>query len=99
MGETHVILFLNKRDLFAEKIEKYPLTECCSLFDMGDESINTYEGGVEAIKKLFLDKKSGATQKNIYTHVTCATDTGNVQAVFDAVKDIVIRTSLTEAGL
>lgn len=97
--ETHVILFLNKRDLFAEKIEKYPLTECCSLFDMGDESINTYEGGVEAIKKLFLDKKSCATQKNIYTHVTCATDTGNVQAVFDAVKDIVIRTSLTEAGL
>ena len=33
------------------------------------------------------------------THITCATDTGNIAAVFNAVKDIVIRTSLKDAGL
>jgi len=37
--------------------------------------------------------------KQIYAHVTCATDTDNVAAVFNAVKDIIIRKTLTEAGL
>jgi guanine nucleotide-binding protein G(t) subunit alpha len=35
----------------------------------------------------------------IYSHVTCATDTDNVNSVFTAAKDIIIRKSLGEAGL
>lgn len=101
--ETHVILFLNKRDVFAEKIEKYPLTECCPLFNadcdgFDAESINTYDGGCKAIKDLFMSKNTQSS-KNIYTHITCATDTDNTKVVFEAVKDIVIRASLNEAGL
>jgi len=38
-------------------------------------------------------------QKKIYTHITCATNTTNVRAVFTAVKDIIIRGSLAAAGL
>jgi len=37
--------------------------------------------------------------KQIYTHVTCATDTNNMRVVFNAVKDIVIRKNLQQGGL
>jgi len=53
---------------------------------------------VEFLQQLFEDRKRD-TEKTIYTHVTCATDTDNIKVVFNAVKDIVIKQSLTEAGL
>jgi len=37
--------------------------------------------------------------KQIYSHITCATDKNNMKVVFNAVKDIVIRRSLQEGGL
>ena len=37
--------------------------------------------------------------KEIYTHMTCATDTENVQFVFDAVTDIIIANNLRGCGL
>ena len=60
--------------------------------------INDYDNGCEAIKEMFMQKNRDP-DKQIYPHVTCATDTGNVAAVFDAVKDIIIRRSLGDAGL
>jgi guanine nucleotide-binding protein G(i) subunit alpha len=91
---TSMILMLNKRDLFADKIVKVPLTVCFPDYD----GPQTYEAGVEFIRNQF-ESKNHSAEKHIYTHVTCATDTGNVQAVFNAVKDIIIRMSLNEAGL
>jgi len=91
---TSMILFLNKRDLFAEKIQKVPLTVCFPEYD-GE---NTYEAGAEFLKNQF-ESKNHIDEKTVYTHITCATDTGNIQAVFGAVKDIIIRQSLNEAGL
>ena len=38
-------------------------------------------------------------QKEIYTHFTCATDTTNIQFVFDAVTDVVIKNNLKDCGL
>jgi len=46
-----------------------------------------------------LNQKIENPDKQVYTHVTCATDTDNISAVFNAVKDIIIRKSLNEAGL
>lgn len=37
--------------------------------------------------------------KEIYTHFTCATDTSNIQFVFDAVTDMIIKKNLIEVGL
>ena len=37
--------------------------------------------------------------KEIYTHFTCATDTKNVQFVFDAVTDVIIKNNLKDCGL
>jgi len=92
--ETSIILFLNKRDLFAEKIKKVSLSVAFPDYQ-GDDS---YEAGVEFLQEQF-ESRNRNPDKQIYTHVTCATDTNNVAAVFNAVKDIIIRKSLNEAGL
>jgi len=94
--ETSIILFLNKRDMFLEKIKKVPLKVCPVFADYAGE--NTYEAGCELIENTFQSKNRNP-EKNIYSHITCATDTSNVAAVFNAVKDIIIRRSLGEAGL
>lgn len=94
--DTAIILFLNKRDVFAEKIRKVPLTVCPLFVDYAGD--NTYEAGCELIEAAFHAKNRNA-EKTIYAHVTCATDTDNVAAVFGAVKDIIINISLGEAGL
>ena len=38
-------------------------------------------------------------QKEVYTHLTCATDTNNIQFVFDAVTDVIIKNNLKDCGL
>jgi len=93
-GTTAMILFLNKRDLFQEKIKNVSLRVCFPEYE-GEDS---YEDGTAFIQAQFESKSRNPT-KSIYSHVTCATDTGNVGAVFNAVKDIIIQTGLTEAGL
>lgn len=94
--DTAIILFLNKCDVFAEKIKKVPLTVCPIFAEYAGP--NTYTAGCELIEAAFHAKNRNS-EKTIYAHVTCATDTGNVAAVFDAVKDIIINISLGEAGL
>lgn len=94
--QTAMILFLNKRDMFQEKIDKVPLNVCPVFADY--EGLNNYEDGVTEIQKEF-ESKNKDHNKAMYIHTTCATDTNNISAVFNAVKDIVIRTSLGEAGL
>jgi GTPase SAR1 family protein len=92
--ETSMILFLNKRDLFGDKIAKVPLTVCFPDYD-GE---NTYEAGSEFLRSQF-EAKNHNDAKIVYSHITCATDTDNIKVVFNAVKDIIIRQSLNEAGL
>jgi len=92
--ETAMILFLNKRDLFADKCVKVSLKVCFPDYS-GDD---TYEAGCECLQEQF-ESKNRNPDKQVYTHITCATDTDNVSAVFNAVKDIIIRKSLNEAGL
>ncbi|KAK3103179.1 hypothetical protein FSP39_017069 [Pinctada imbricata] len=93
--DTSIILFLNKKDLFEEKIKKSPLTICFPEF----QGENNYEQAAAYIQLQFENLNKRKDTKEIYTHFTCATDTNNVQFVFDAVTDVIIKNNLKDCGL
>ncbi|XP_076280582.1 G protein alpha i subunit [Lasioglossum baleicum] len=93
--ETSIILFLNKKDLFEEKITRSPLTICFPEY----KGTNTYEECASYIQMKFENLNKRKDQKQIYTHFTCATDTSNIQFVFDAVTDVIIKNNLSNCGL
>jgi guanine nucleotide-binding protein G(o) subunit alpha len=92
--ETSIILFLNKKDLFEEKIKKSSLTICFPDYT----GPPAYEEAAAHIQAQF-EAKNRSTAKEIYTHQTCATDTNNIQFVFDAVTDVIIANNLRGCGL
>jgi GTPase SAR1 family protein len=93
--KSPIILFLNKRDLFEEKIKTVDMKQF-----FGDyEGAYDYTAGVEFITKKFLSRIGPKKPTQIYAHVTCATDTDNVAHVFNDVKDIIIRQSVDQSGL
>ncbi|KAH0812387.1 hypothetical protein GEV33_010404 [Tenebrio molitor] len=92
---TSIILFLNKKDLFEEKIARSPLTICFPEYT----GPNTYEDASAYIRMKFENLNKRKDQKEIYTHFTCATDTNNIQFVFDAVTDVIIKNNLKDCGL
>ncbi|XP_061493847.1 guanine nucleotide-binding protein G(t) subunit alpha-3 [Rhineura floridana] len=92
---TSIVLFLNKKDLFREKITKVHLRVCFPEYN----GPNTFEDAGNYIKNQFLDLNLRKEDKEIYSHMTCATDTQNVKFVFDAVTDIIIKENLKDCGL
>lgn len=60
---------------------------------------NTYEDASVYIKKQFEELNMKKGEKEIYSHMTCATDTKNVEIVFNAVTDIIIKENLKDCGL
>ena len=59
---------------------------------------NTFDDAKNYIRERF-ESLNQSTKKEIYTHFTCATDTGNIRFVFDAVTDVIVRKHLREVGL
>jgi len=84
LSEAAMVLFLNKKDIFAEKIQKDDLTV----------SFPEYSGGKDYQRATeFLSTQFTALIKNkerLYLHVTCATDTENVRFVFNAIRDTLL---------
>lgn len=93
--KTSIILFLNKKDLFAEKIKNSPLSICFPEYTGGNEE----EDAREYIRGKFEEVNDRKKGKALYPHFTCATDTGNIQFVFDAVTDVIIKINLEGCGL
>lgn len=113
---TSMILFLNKNDLFREKLKTIPVRvdsgpkkryeEFKGPFvkvgtadaELGNPS---YEAAYEAARDFFLQlflKRNHQMNKEIYHHVTCATDTSNIKVVFNACKDIILKDNLRGSG-
>lgn len=92
---TAIILFLNKKDLFAEKIKKTNLNVCFK----GYKGKQEYKEGVEYIKQRFLATDRSSKIRTIYSHETCATDTENAKVVFNAVQDKILTDLMKSVGL
>ncbi len=98
---TSMILFLNKSDLFKDKIQNVDMNVCFSDYTGG----KSYKNGCAYLKasgfcfslssNVFLlqrkfKKLNRRPNKQVYSHITCATDTENIKFVFEAAKDIIV---------
>jgi len=102
--ESSFILFLNKADLFLEKIGnvycenplKVPLSTC---FPQCPKHKDPYNDGIKYIRDQFVKRLGNRERSDLYIHVTCATDRGNVKRVFDNVQNQLIRKAIQKAML
>ncbi|CAM9287221.1 unnamed protein product [Pylaiella littoralis] len=92
--KSGIILFLNKKDLFAEKLATNPINETKEWSDF--KGACTFDRGVA----YFLEKFNAANtaKKPVYHHVTCATDSENIEVVFNSCKDTVLRMNFRTSG-
>lgn len=94
--ETAMILFLNKVDLFEEKIKKIPLDVC---FRDYPGPKGSKDDAIQYIRDYYLAQNKHPKEKQVFCHVTCATDKDNIQTVFKDVQHVIITTSLKKAAL
>lgn len=91
--ETSFILFLNKIDIFREKIQKIDLNVCFPTYTGGCN----FEAASTFIKSRFLEQNT--SPHTIYTHFTCAISTENIEFVFKCVRETLLKTVLGQAFL
>eukprot|EP00298_Acanthocystis_sp_HF-20_P011585 c19463_g1_i6.p1 GENE.c19463_g1_i6~~c19463_g1_i6.p1 ORF type:complete len:349 (+),score=103.17 c19463_g1_i6:130-1176(+) len=89
------ILFLNKYDLFLEKLSTNPINNVPHWID--------YTGGADPVnaRNYFRDqffKRNKDSKRTIYFHITTATDTSNIQFVFEACKEIILERNIDDSG-
>lgn len=107
------ILFLNKIDLFAEKLPRSPLGDYFPDYTGGDN----YDAACDYLLHRFVSLNQSAATKQIYAHYTCATDTQQIKCkssvviylpdtdlrispvVLSAIQDILLQLHLRECGL
>jgi guanine nucleotide-binding protein subunit alpha len=92
-AKSSLILFLNKMDLFREKLPRSPIT------DYGFTDYHGPPDDYKAASKYFLDKFRALnrnTEKEIYGYFTNATDTNLLKITMGAVQDTIIQRNLKQ---
>ena len=90
---TAMTLFLNKKDVFEEKLKYSPLKACFKHYNGSHDKI---------VASAFLAKefcKRNKTKRPVYYHFTCAKDPLNITNVFDVVVDAIFHANMTEVGM
>ncbi len=70
-----IMLFLNKKDVFAEKIARNPISSQSPFSDYNGTQ-DDFNEGVQYFIDKFLDCLLSSSKK-VFVHVTCATDSKN----------------------
>jgi hypothetical protein len=84
-------------DLFREKVVRVSLGSVSHWSDYCGAP-HSYEEGVDYFLNKFLSSNKDRT-RDVYYHVTCATDTGNIRFVLDACTEILLRDDLDKLGI
>ncbi|KAJ7624370.1 heterotrimeric G protein alpha subunit B [Roridomyces roridus] len=93
--KTSIILFLNKIDLFKEKLPLSPLGDYFEDFKGGKD----YDAACAYLQQKFLCLNKSSATKRTYAHYTCATDTQQIKFVLSAVQDILLANHLKDSAL
>ena len=86
---------MNKKDLFEQKIRFSPLKLCFPEYIGPSTFKDTSDYIISKFEELNMSQKN----KQLYFHLTCATDTENIQFVFSSVTDVIIQNNLKTRGL
>jgi GTPase SAR1 family protein len=89
------LLFLNKQDLFSEKIKSHIPITCRFPEYSGD--LEDVDASLDYIRKQFMERVSSV--RGVTIHVTSATDATNIKKVMDACVNHVISKAFAKAGL
>mmetsp|Transcript_110528 Transcript_110528/g.165451 ORF Transcript_110528/g.165451 Transcript_110528/m.165451 type:complete len:423 (-) Transcript_110528:6-1274(-) len=96
--DTPMVLFLNKKDVYAEKIQYSDIAK--------QEPFKDYEGpekdfkaGAEYFISHFQDCMNKGGRKDQYIHVTCATDTEQMKVVMESTRKNTFKANLENAGM
>jgi len=90
-ARANIILFLNKTDLFKEKIKRVDLSEYFENYTGGAD----FEKACEFIAMMFRERVANGRRK-VYIHFTCAIDTENIERMIYNVRAKVISELLVE---
>lgn len=93
-AQVPIIIFFNKKDLFAEKLKTVSLTVAFPDYTGSSEP----EEARKYIRDQFLELNENEA-KAITCHFTCATDRNDTSKVFDSVAELLVMQSLKDQGL
>jgi len=90
---TAFLLFLNKIDLFKEKIQRVGLNSCFPDYQGGAD----YDAATNYIQQQFESRNH--SPHPVFTHFTCAISTQSMSTVFKSVKEILLKRVLVQVDL
>jgi GTPase SAR1 family protein len=87
--DTSILLFLNKKDIFAEKIMYSDIADQRPFSDYSGPT-QSFDDGVLYFIQKFKDCLLDDDFNDSFIHTTCATDTNNMQFVLDSTRTILM---------
>mmetsp|Transcript_18963 Transcript_18963/g.26690 ORF Transcript_18963/g.26690 Transcript_18963/m.26690 type:complete len:431 (+) Transcript_18963:248-1540(+) len=96
-ADTSIMLFLNKKDIFAEKILYSDIADQRPFSDFSGPAKDFDHGILYFIQK-FKDCQLDSEFNDAFIHVTEATDTNNMEFVLDSSRTIIMTDNLRRSG-